>query len=86
MANTFAFAELRAGSARKVAFETVTAARAAADATGGGEVHALVLGGPGASAAAAQLARYGADLVQVVEHPALALGNPEVFAATAAAR
>ena len=51
MANSFAFAELRAGSPRKVAFEAVTAARAAADATGGGEVHALVLGGPGASAA-----------------------------------
>jgi electron transfer flavoprotein alpha subunit len=86
MANTFAFAELRAGSPRKVAFEAVTAARVAADATGGGEVHALVLGGPGASAAAAQLARYGADLVYVVEHPALAQGSAEVFAATAAAR
>ena len=86
MANSFAFAELRAGSPRKVAFEAVTAARAAADATGGGEVHALVLGGPGASAAAAQLARFGADVVHVVEHPALVSGNAEVFAATAAAR
>jgi electron transfer flavoprotein alpha subunit len=86
MANTFAFAELRAGAPRKVAFEAVTAARAAAEATGGGEVHALVLGGAGASAAAAQLGRYGADVVYVVEHPSLAQGNPEVFAATAAAR
>ena len=86
MANTFAFAELRAGVPRKVAFEAVTAARQAAEATGGGEVHALVLGGPGASAAAAPLARYGADVVYVVEHPALAQGSAEVFAATAAAR
>jgi electron transfer flavoprotein alpha subunit len=86
MANTFAFAELRAGAPRKVAFEAVTAARAAAEATGGGEVHALVLGGAGASAAAGQLGRYGADVVYVVEHPSLAQGNPEVFAATAAAR
>jgi electron transfer flavoprotein alpha subunit len=86
MADTFAFAELRAGSPRKVALEAVTAARAAADATGGGEVHALVLGGPGASGAAVPLARYGADVVYVVEHPALAQGNAEVFAATAAAR
>src|SRR5688572_33360726 len=85
MANTFAFAELRAGSPRKVAFEAVTAARAAADASGGGEVHALVLGGPGVSAAAAPLARYGAGVVYVVEHPALAQGSAEGFAATAAA-
>ena len=86
MANTFAFAELRAGAPRKVAFEAVTAARVVADATGGGEVHALVLGGAGASAAAAQLARYGADVVHVVEHPGLTQGSAEVFAATAVAR
>ena len=85
MANTFAFAELRAGTPRKVAFEAVTAARVVADATGGGEVHALVLGGAGASAAAAQLARYGADVVHVVEHPGLTQGSAEVFAATAGA-
>ena len=46
MAVMFAFAETRGGEVRKVAFEAVTAARHAADATGGGEVHALVLGAP----------------------------------------
>ena len=46
MATMFAFAESRSGELRKVAFEAVTAARQAADATGGGEVHALLLGAP----------------------------------------
>ena len=87
MADTFAFAELRNGAPRKVAFEAVTAARLAADASGGGQVHALVVGGPGAAAAVAEpLGRFGADAVVVVEHPALAAGNPEVASATAAAR
>ena len=36
MANVFAFAEQRGGELRKVALETVTAARTLADATGGG--------------------------------------------------
>ena len=49
MATTFAFAESRNGELRKVAFEAVTAARRAADASGGGEVHALVLAGVGGS-------------------------------------
>ena len=41
MAPILAFAESRDGELRKVAFETVTAARQAADASGGGEVHAM---------------------------------------------
>ena len=86
MAATFAFAEARGGQLRKVAFETVTAARQAADASGGGEVHALLLGAPGIAAHAEALGRYGADLVVVVEHPALERYSPEVFSATAAAR
>ncbi len=84
MAACFAFAELRGGALRKVAQETVTAARRAADATGGGEVVALVIGGGGAAGTAETLAAWGADRVLVVEHPALARYNPEVFAATAA--
>jgi electron transfer flavoprotein alpha subunit len=84
MANTFAFAETRGGTVRKVAFEAVTAARRAADASGGGEVHALVIVGAGGSAAAEPLGRYGADRVFVVEHPDLGRYSPEVFAATAA--
>lgn len=87
MANMFVFAETRGGALRKVALETVTAARQAADATGGGEVHALVLGGAGiGEAAGATLGQYGADVVLVVEDAGLGRYSPEVAAATAAAR
>ena len=86
MANMFAFAESRGGALRKVALEAVSAARQAADATGGGEVHALLIGAPGIGAKAAALGRAGADLVIVVEHAGLARYSPEVFAATAAER
>jgi electron transfer flavoprotein alpha subunit len=64
----------------------VTAARRAAEASGGGEVHAMVIGAPGIAAKAAELGRYGADLVVAVEDPALDRYSPEVFAATAADR
>jgi electron transfer flavoprotein alpha subunit len=86
MATTFAFAESRGGELRKVAFEAVTAARQAADGSGGGEVHALIMGPPGVGAGAERLGRHGADLVIVVEHPGLDRYSPEVFAATAAER
>jgi len=86
MATLFAFAETRGGALRKVALETVTAARRAADASGGGEVHALLIGAPGIESCCEQLGRYGADRVTVVAHPALERYNPEVFAATAAVR
>src|SRR5438876_5274790 len=86
MATMFAFAESRGGELRKVAFETVAAARQAADATGGGEVHVLVLGAPGMATRAEALGRYGADVVVAVEDPALEQYAPEVFAATAAKR
>ncbi|HET7622027.1 MAG TPA: electron transfer flavoprotein subunit alpha/FixB family protein [Gemmatimonadaceae bacterium] len=84
MANTFAYAETRGGELRRVALEAVTAARQLADASGGGEVHALVVGAPGVAARAEQLGRYGADVVTVVEDPALDKYSPEVVAATAA--
>ncbi|MFI5235758.1 MAG: electron transfer flavoprotein subunit alpha/FixB family protein [Gemmatimonadales bacterium] len=84
MANIFAFAEARGGELRKVAFEAIAAARQAAEATGGGEVHALLIGAPGIGAKGAELGKAGADVVIVVEHPALARYSPEVFAATAA--
>ena len=86
MATTFAFAESRDGALRKVALETVTAARQAADASGGGEVHAMVIGAPGIAASAEELGRHGADLVVAVEDPALDRYSPEVFAATAGDR
>ncbi|MEP6688923.1 MAG: electron transfer flavoprotein subunit alpha/FixB family protein, partial [Gemmatimonadales bacterium] len=86
MGTTFAFAETRGGELRKVAFETVTAARQAADATGGGEVHALVLDAPGMASKAEALGRYGADVIIVVEHAGLERYNPETAGATAAER
>jgi electron transfer flavoprotein alpha subunit len=86
MARMFAFAESRGGELRKVAFETVAAARRAADASGGGEVHALVIGAPGIAARTEALGRYGADAVIAVEDPAFERYSPEVFAATAAER
>ena len=86
MANLLVFAESRGGALRKVALELVSAARTAADATGGGEVHALLIGAPGIGRHAEALGRYGADRVVVVEHPALEHYNAEVFAATSVAR
>jgi electron transfer flavoprotein alpha subunit len=86
MPSILAFAEARDGELRKVALEAVTAARQAADSSGGGEVHAVLIGAPGIAARAEALGRQGADLVIAVEHPALTLYSPEVFAATVAER
>ncbi len=85
MARILAFAESRGGELRKVAFETVSAARQAAEASGGGEVHAMLFGAPGITGQAESLGRFGADVVTVVEHDALGRYNPEVLAATVAA-
>jgi electron transfer flavoprotein alpha subunit len=86
MANVLVFAETRANALRKVALEAVTAARALADATGGGEVHALVAGTPGVGSVAADLGKYGADVVVAVEHAGYANFDRESVASTIAAR
>ena len=86
MANVFAFVESRGAELRKVGLEATTAARMLADASGGGEVHALVLGPPGIAAKAQQVGQHGADVVIVVEHADLSNYNPEVATATAAER
>jgi electron transfer flavoprotein alpha subunit len=86
MANVLVFAETRGNALRKVALEAVTAARALADATGGGEVHALVAGTPGVGAVAADLGKYGADVVVTVEHGGFVNFDREAVAATVAAR
>jgi electron transfer flavoprotein alpha subunit len=86
MANVFAFVESRGADVRKVGLECVTAARTLADSSGGGEVHALLLGPPGIAGKAPQLGEYGADLVVVVEHAGFANYNPETAAATAVDR
>ncbi len=86
MGPILAFAESRNGELRKVAFEAVTAARTAADASSPAEVHAVVFGAAGITQRAAALGRYGADAVFAVEHPGLARYSPEVFTATLAER
>jgi electron transfer flavoprotein alpha subunit len=78
MPGIFAFAETRDGEIRKVAHEVVTAARTLADALGT-EVHAVLLGGPGTAAAAAELGRHGADKVFVGESDAFANYSAEGF-------
>ena len=85
MANAFVFAETRNGALRTVALETLTATRGALDAAGGGEIHAMVLGGPGVGSAAETLGQHGADVVLVVEEPGLERHSAEVASATAAA-
>jgi len=86
MANVFAFVETRGTDVRKVGLESVTAARMLADKSGGGEVHALLLGPPGIAAKASQIGQYGADVIVVIEHAGLANYSPEVATATAADR
>jgi electron transfer flavoprotein alpha subunit len=86
MANVLVFAETRSGKLRKIAFETVTAARKLSDATGGGEVHALIAGAPGIGAEASQLGTYGADVVLVVESADFANFARESIATTLAER
>src|SRR5262245_59414197 len=86
MGNTFAYAEARGGQLRKFGLGAGAAAAQAADASGGGEVHALLTGAAGVAAKAAELGRYGADLITVVEHAGLERYNPEAAAATAAER
>ena len=86
MGNVLAFAESRGGELRKLAFEAVTVARRIADASGGGEVHAVVAGAPGIAKSGSALGKYGADVVLAIEHPGLATFERESIAATIAAR
>src|ERR1051325_9345411 len=86
MANVLVFAETRANALRKVALEAVTAARALADATGGGEVHALVAGTAGVGAASQALAQDAADVLIPGEHSSYTHFDRESVAATIAAR
>jgi electron transfer flavoprotein alpha subunit len=86
MANVLAFAEARGGALRKIALETVSAARVLADATGGGEVHAFLVGPQGIASQAARLGAHGADVVVVTEHAGFANYNPEATATAVAER
>jgi len=86
MANVLVFAETRGNALRKIAHEAVTAARQLADATGGGEVHAMVFGTSGVGSVAEHLGHHGADVVITVEHAGYTNFDRESVAATIAAR
>jgi electron transfer flavoprotein alpha subunit len=83
MPNILVFAEARNDAVRKVAFELLTAARKL---SAGGEVHAVLAGAAGIGTQAASLAGFGADVIHVTEHPALAEYNAESLAALIAGR
>ncbi len=76
MANVLAFVEQKDGQFGSAAREAVGVAAMIAEASGG-SVHALAIGGPGASAGAAGLGAVGAETVTVAEHEALSEYNPE---------
>lgn len=78
MATVLAVVEQRDGALKRVSEEVVTAARKVADGIGG-EVEALVVGGPGIGDAAKSLGRYGADRVVAVEADVLASYAPEGY-------
>ena len=86
MPNVLVFAEAREGVLRKVALEAVTAARTLADGSGGGEVHAVLVGAAGIESRAQALGDHGADVVIIVEHPAFERFNPEGCTALVAER
>lgn len=83
MPNVLAFAEARGGSLRRIAFETLAAARSLA---AGGEVHAVLVGAPGIAAHAGELAKHGAAAVFVCEHADFAQYAPELTASACASR
>lgn len=76
MADVIAYAEMRDGTLRPVARETVSAARVLADELGGNVV-AVALGGPGSADAARELAGYGADRILTAENEAFANYDPD---------
>jgi electron transfer flavoprotein alpha subunit len=77
------FAEQRGGALKKVSFEMVSTGRKLADAAGG--ECAAVLVGDNVSGIAAELGKYGADKVYVVEDPKLKDYVPDLYAQAVAA-
>jgi electron transfer flavoprotein alpha subunit len=78
MPGILTFAEQREGAPRRPALEAVSEARRLAD--GLGVKVASVALGPGARAASAELAAYGADRVHVFDDAALAAYSTEAYA------
>ena len=85
MADVLAFVERRDGRIGGTAFEAMAVAARVARGMGGA-AHALVLGGPGASAGLAELGRFGAATVAVGEHEALGDYSAEGYAPVVAER
>jgi electron transfer flavoprotein alpha subunit len=78
MSKVLAVVEQRGGSLRGTAREVMSAAATLA-AELGSEAHALILGGPGVTAAAGELGSYGAAAIHVVEDPALEDYHPDGY-------
>jgi electron transfer flavoprotein alpha subunit len=78
MAKILAVAEQRDGQIRGVSREVISAAADLADELGG-EVDALILGGPGIEAGAGELGEVGAARVKVAAHEALAAYHPDGY-------
>ena len=83
MSKVLAIAEQKGGRLRRVAQETMTAARTLADALRG-EAEALLLGGAGIDAVAPELARFGAGSVHVGAGEAFAEYQADAFTAAVA--
>lgn len=79
MADVLAFVEQRNGEIKGAAREALSAAGRIAEGLGC-RVKALALGGTGLGAAAADLARFGAEAVEVLEHEMLAEYHAEAYA------
>ncbi len=79
------FLEQREGEIKKTSYEAVATARRLADAAGGGQVTAVLVGKAGADATAADAGAFGADRVWFVAHDAFARYQPEGYAAAVVA-
>ena len=83
MSKVLAIAEQKGGKLRRVAHETMTAARTLAESLGG-QAEALLLGADGADALAPELGRFGAEVVHVAQGEAFAEYQPDAHAAAVA--
>jgi len=79
MADVLAIVEQREGKIRGASFEVVSVAARMAQELGG-EAHALLVGGPGISARAPEIGRFGGGKVLVTEVDALAGYHPQGYA------
>jgi electron transfer flavoprotein alpha subunit len=83
--NVLVFLEQREGDIKKSSFEAVAAARRLADASGAGEVTAVLVGAPRADKGAGEAGAYGADRVWFAADAAFARYQPEGYVAAVVA-